>query len=58
MPMSVQECGISEVEYFESLDRLSLEAFDDQCTGANPRLPLVSELKEIYEKIYAVKRNK
>ena len=58
MPMSVQECGISEVEYFESLDRLSLEAFDDQCTGANPRLPLVSELKEIYKKIYAVKRNK
>ncbi len=48
MPMSVQECGINESTYFESLDRLALEAFDDQCTVANPRLTLVSELKEIY----------
>ncbi|EPZ60793.1 aldehyde-alcohol dehydrogenase domain protein [[Clostridium] sordellii ATCC 9714] len=31
-----------------SVDKLALDAFDDQCTPANPRYPLVSELKDIY----------
>ena len=52
MPMTVKECGIEEKAYLEAIDRLSLEAFDDQCTGANPRLPLVTELKSLYELAY------
>lgn len=51
-PMRIKECGIERDEYFSSIKKLSLEAFDDQCTSANPRLPLVSEIEEIYMKIY------
>ncbi|MEW9079215.1 bifunctional acetaldehyde-CoA/alcohol dehydrogenase [Terrisporobacter glycolicus] len=51
-PMSIKECGIEKDEYFSVIEKLSLEAFDDQCTSANPRSPLVSELKELYNKIY------
>ncbi|WP_312286171.1 bifunctional acetaldehyde-CoA/alcohol dehydrogenase [Terrisporobacter sp.] len=51
-PTSIKECGIGKDEYFSVIEKLSLEAFDDQCTSANPRSPLVSELKEIYSKIY------
>ena len=51
-PTSIKECGIGEDEYFSVIEKLSLEAFDDQCTSANPRSPLISELKEIYSKIY------
>lgn len=39
-------------EYFESLDYLSWYAFDDQCTGANPRYPLMSEIKEILKLLW------
>ena len=35
--------------------QIALDAFDDQCTPANPRLPLVSELHEIYKNIYPAK---
>ncbi|RKD33443.1 bifunctional acetaldehyde-CoA/alcohol dehydrogenase [Thermohalobacter berrensis] len=52
MPMSVKECGIDEKEYFAKLDELADRAFEDQCTTANPRLPLVSELADIYRKAY------
>ncbi len=52
MPMTVQACGIEEETYFAAIDRLALDAFDDQCTPANPRLPLVSELVQIYKNIY------
>ncbi len=58
MPMTVKECGINEKEYFEAIKTLSLEAFDDQCTGANPRLPLVTELHELYEVAYRGEMNK
>lgn len=56
MPSTVKECGIDQKTYFEAIDRLALEAFDDQCTGANPRLPLVTEMKELYELIYDGKK--
>lgn len=46
-PLTFQLAGVSEAEFLESLDTLAEEAFDDQCTAANPRYPLVSELKEI-----------
>lgn len=48
MPKTIQEAGVSEVKFFESLDEMVEQAFDDQCTGANPRYPLMSELKEMY----------
>ena len=38
--------------FLETLDEMSEQAFNDQCTGANPRYPLVSELKDIYLKAY------
>ena len=56
MPMTVKACGIEEETYFAAIKRLALDAFDDQCTGANPRLPLVSELQEIYATIYGSKK--
>lgn len=56
IPMTVQECGIEEKTYFDAIERLALDAFDDQCTPANPRLPLVTELVEIYAKIYGAKK--
>lgn len=39
--------GISEKEFLEKIDLLAEKAFEDQCTTANPRLPLVTEIKEI-----------
>jgi len=52
VPQTIKECGIDEKLYLERLDYLSERAFEDQCTTANPRLPLVKELKEIYLKAY------
>ena len=47
MPKSFRECGIDEAVYMSKVDELAEKAFEDQCTTANPRLPLVSELKQI-----------
>ena len=47
IPSSFQEYGIEEEEYMSKIDELANRAFEDQCTTANPRLPLVSELKKI-----------
>lgn len=52
MPFTVSECGIDKEEYMNKINELALKAFDDQCTGANPRYPLVEELYEIYKSIY------
>ncbi|QEN05458.1 bifunctional acetaldehyde-CoA/alcohol dehydrogenase [Thiospirochaeta perfilievii] len=52
IPKSIKECGVSEEEFLKRVDTLSEEAFDDQCTGANPRFPLISELKQIYLDAY------
>ncbi len=48
MPKTIKDAGVSEVKFFESLDEMVEQAFDDQCTGANPRYPLMKELKEMY----------
>ena len=48
MPKTIKDAGVSEVKFFETLDEMVEQAFDDQCTGANPRYPLMSELKEMY----------
>ena len=45
---SIQEYGIEEKDFLATLDEMTEQAFDDQCTGANPRYPLMSEIKEMY----------
>ncbi|PSW07433.1 bifunctional acetaldehyde-CoA/alcohol dehydrogenase [Photobacterium lipolyticum] len=52
IPLSIQAAGVSESDFLAKLDELSVEAFDDQCTGANPRYPLISELKEVLTSAY------
>lgn len=52
VPLTVKECGIEQDRYMAEIERLAVDAFDDQCTGANPRLPLISELADIYRRIY------
>ncbi|MDR2743688.1 MAG: bifunctional acetaldehyde-CoA/alcohol dehydrogenase [Desulfovibrio sp.] len=52
IPASLREAGIAEAEFLQKLDMLAEQAFDDQCTGSNPRYPLISELKELYRKAY------
>lgn len=48
----IKDYGVSEEDFLKTLDQMSEDAFDDQCTGANPRYPLISELKEIYLKAF------
>ena len=49
---TIREYGVDEKYFLETLDEMTEQAFNDQCTGANPRYPLMSELKEIYLKAY------
>ena len=49
---TIREYGIEEQVFLATLDEMSEKAFDDQCTGANPRYPLISEIKDIYLKVY------
>lgn len=57
IPATLKEYGIDEKEFLSKVDELSDLAFDDQCTTANPRLPLVIELKELYLTAYYGKGN-
>ncbi|MBG2802757.1 bifunctional acetaldehyde-CoA/alcohol dehydrogenase [Proteus sp. DFP240708] len=47
IPSSIREAGVQESDFLARVDKLSEDAFDDQCTGANPRYPLISELKQL-----------
>ncbi|XTR37633.1 bifunctional acetaldehyde-CoA/alcohol dehydrogenase [Paraclostridium tenue] len=58
IPKTIAECGVSEKDFMASVDKLALDAFDDQCTPANPRYPLVSELKDIYLTAFGKGENK
>ena len=49
---TIKEYGIDEKSFLDTLDEMVENAFDDQCTGANPRYPLMSEIKEMYLKAY------
>ena len=49
---TIKDYGIEEKDFLATLDEMSEMAFDDQCTGANPRYPLISEIKEMYIKAY------
>lgn len=49
---TIKDYGIDEKVFLEKLDEMVENAFDDQCTGANPRYPLMSEIKEMYLRAY------
>jgi len=49
---TIKDYGVDEKEFLERLDNLSEQAFDDQCTGANPRYPLISEIKQMFLNAY------
>lgn len=49
---TIKDYGVDEKYFLDTLDAMVEQAFDDQCTGANPRYPLMSELKEMYLKAY------
>ena len=49
---TIKDYGVDEKEFLERLDDMVEQAFDDQCTGANPRYPLMSEIKEMYLRAY------
>lgn len=52
IPMSLKENGVNEKEFEAVVDELAELAFEDQCTTANPRLPLITELTEVYRNAY------
>jgi acetaldehyde dehydrogenase/alcohol dehydrogenase len=52
MPADLKACGVTHEDFDRHVDEVALNAFDDQCTGANPRSPLVEELKAILIKAY------
>ena len=49
---TIKEYGINEADFLARLDEMTEQAFDDQCTGANPRYPLMSEIKSMYLNAY------
>ena len=49
---TIADYGVKEEDFLATLDEMTEAAFDDQCTGANPRYPLISELKQLYLNAY------
>ena len=49
---SIRAYGIKEEDFLATLDEMTENAFNDQCTGANPRYPLMSEIKDLYLQCY------
>ena len=52
IPKSIRDVGVPEAAFHDALDTLSEDAFDDQCTGANPRYPLIGEIKALYRRAF------
>ncbi len=52
MPLTIAECKVDAGKFNEKVPALADKAFEDQCTTANPRLPLVKELEELYIKAF------
>lgn len=52
IPLSIEACGVSKQEFESKVDKLAELAFEDQCTTANPKLPLVSDLADIYRQAF------
>jgi len=57
VPTSIKACGVDEKEFFSKVPALAEHAFEDQCTTANPRYPLIKDLEEIYRKAYYGERS-
>ena len=55
---TIKDCGVDEKEFLAKIDEMSEQAFDDQCTGANPRYPLISEIKQMYLNAFYGKKEK
>lgn len=55
IPLTLAECGVDKERFKKELDEMADIAFNDQCTGTNPRMPLVSEIKEIYLEAFGEK---
>ena len=53
IPKSIKDAGVEEEKFFQKLDELSENAFDDQCTGTNPRYPLIEEIKGAYTRAFS-----
>ena len=51
-PAAIKDCGVDEKAFMEGLEELSYKAFEDQCTTANPRYPLVTEIEELYKNAF------
>ena len=49
---TIRDYGIDEADFLARLDEMTEQAFDDQCTGANPRYPLMKEIKQMYLNAY------
>ncbi|MDR0689476.1 MAG: bifunctional acetaldehyde-CoA/alcohol dehydrogenase [Spirochaetaceae bacterium] len=52
IPPTIRDIGIEENAFLKTLENMSMQAFDDQCTGGNPRYPLLSEIKQLYRDAY------
>ncbi|TAH55525.1 MAG: bifunctional acetaldehyde-CoA/alcohol dehydrogenase [Treponema sp.] len=52
IPATLKEVGIDEKAFLANLEDISIQAFDDQCTGGNPRYPLVREIEQMYKNAY------
>jgi len=52
LPTSIKDCGVDENEFMAKIPTLAERAFEDQCTTANPRYPLIKDLEEIYKKAF------
>jgi acetaldehyde dehydrogenase/alcohol dehydrogenase len=56
IPKTIKDAGIKEEDFLKTLDKMCEDAFDDQCTGANPRYPLIKEIKEMFLNAYYGKK--
>jgi len=52
MPITIAECGVPQDKFEAKVKEMADKAFEDQCTTTNPRMPLVTELEELYRKAY------
>ncbi|MDR3318674.1 MAG: iron-containing alcohol dehydrogenase, partial [Clostridiales bacterium] len=52
IPATIKDAGVDEKAFLDNLDKMTEDAFDDQCTGANPRYPLLKEIKAMYTRAY------
>jgi acetaldehyde dehydrogenase/alcohol dehydrogenase len=55
---TIRDYGVDEKEFLVKIDEMSEQAFDDQCTGANPRYPLIGEIKQMYLNAFYGKKEK